>query len=139
MRLTRVVPREFTLVPLRDGSFLSIEAMDLTFHLVPVSYYDPLDPNSDYVPADFKRDGFIHCTDGADEMARTANRYYRANGEPHYYLYIDKARVTAPIRYEDAARLYPHIYGALNRDAIVAVRRAVLDADGGFLAPEALR
>jgi uncharacterized protein (DUF952 family) len=112
--------------------------MDLTFHLVPARYYDALDPNSDYVPGDFARDGFIHCTDGADEMARTANRYYQANVEPHYYLYIDKARVTAPIRYEDAARIYPHIYGALNRDAILAVRCAPRDADGVFLAPEAL-
>jgi uncharacterized protein (DUF952 family) len=110
--------------------------MDLTFHLVPKKYFDALDPHTDYVPRDFARDGFIHCTDGAEEMARTANRYYKLNAELHYYLYIDKARVCAPIRYDDAAQLYPHIYGALNRDAIVAVRAARREADGTFLAPE---
>lgn len=110
--------------------------MDLTFHLVPKTYFDALDPHADYVPRDFAREGFIHCTDGADEMARTANRYYKANAQAHYYLCIDKARVRAPIRYDDAARVYPHIYGALNRDAIVAVRVARREADGTFLPPE---
>jgi len=112
--------------------------MDITFHLVPQSYFDSLDPRVDYAPREFARDGFIHCTDGAAEMARTANRYYRSNPELHYYLYIDKPRVRASIRFDDAARLYPHIYGALNRDAIVAVRVAPRRVDGTFLEPEPL-
>jgi uncharacterized protein (DUF952 family) len=110
--------------------------MDVTFHLVSQSYFDSLDARAEYVPRDFAREGFIHCTDGAAEMARTANRYYQSNREPHYYLYIDKARVRAPIRYDDARRVYPHIYGALNRDAIIAVCPARRAADGTFLAPE---
>ena len=113
--------------------------MDLTYHLVPCKYFDSLDPQRDYVPEPFPRDGFIHCTDGADEMARTANRYYQSNTEPHYYLYIDKSRVRAPIRYDAEPHIYPHIYGALNHDAIVAIRPARRGLDGTFLAPEALR
>ena len=112
--------------------------MELTFHLVPKNYFDSLDPRRDYMPRDFAREGFIHCTDGAEEMARTANRYYRANAESHYYLYIDKARVRPPIRYDDPGKIYPHIYGALNRDAIVAVRDVRRGSDGTFLAPEPL-
>jgi len=112
--------------------------MDITYHLVPQSYFDSLDVRADYLPRDVAREGFIHCTDGADEMARTANRYYKANPEPHYYLYIDKTRVRAPIRYDDRTEIYPHIYGALNRDAIVAVYPARRAADGTFLPPEAL-
>ncbi|MBI4785664.1 MAG: DUF952 domain-containing protein [Chloroflexi bacterium] len=112
--------------------------MDLTFHLVPKRYYDALDAGADYVPRDFARDGFIHCTDAPDEMARVANAFYKADSEPHYYLYVDKMHVRAPVRYDDAARLYPHIYGALNRDAIIAVRLAYRQSDGTFLAPEPL-
>ena len=48
------------------------------------------------------------------------------------------SRVRAPIQYEDEARIYPHIYGALNRDAIVAVRAASRGVDGTFLEPEPL-
>jgi uncharacterized protein (DUF952 family) len=117
---------------------MTTQKIDLTFHLVPKEYFDALDVGVDYTPGDFARDGFIHCTDGAEEMARTANRYYQLNAELHYYLYIDKARVHAPIRYDDAAQLYPHIYGALNRDAIIAVRAARRETDGTFLAPESL-
>jgi MFS family permease/uncharacterized protein (DUF952 family) len=112
--------------------------MDITFHLVPQKYFDALDANQDYTPNDFDREGFIHCTDGADEMARTANRYYQSNAEAHYYLYIDQARVRAPMRYDATPRIYPHIYGALNRDAIIAVRPARRNADGIFLPPDTL-
>ncbi len=112
--------------------------MDIIYHLVPAAYYDALDPRADYVPSDYARDGFIHCTDAPAEMANVANRYYGTNAEPHYYIYIDKARVRAPIRYDDAACLYSHIYGALNRDAIRAVRPARREADGSFLPPETL-
>jgi uncharacterized protein (DUF952 family) len=101
-------------------------------------YFDALDPRADYVPEAFAREGFIHCTDGADEMTRIANQFYKSNPEPHYYLYIDKPRVRAPIRYEDAAKIYPHIYGTLNRDAIIAIRPARRTADGTFLPPEPL-
>ena len=112
--------------------------MNITYHLVPKSYYDSLDPARDYEPRDFAREGFIHCTDGAAEMARTANRYYQADSGAFYYLTIDKARVHAPIRYDDASKIYPHIYGALNRDAIIAIYPARRDANGIFLEPDAL-
>ncbi len=112
--------------------------MELTFHLVPQREFDALDTRADYTPADFARDGFIHCTDAPDEMARVANMYYGSNQEPYVYLYIDKARVHASVRYDDAAHLYPHIYGALNRDAVVAVRPARRTVDGTFMPPEPL-
>lgn len=112
--------------------------MDITFHLVPKSYFDSLDTKNNYIPFAFACEGFIHCTDGADEMSLVANTLYKSNLEPHYYLYIDKSRVGAPIRYEDAGHKYPHVYGALNRDAIVAIREARRNKDGKFLAPETL-
>ncbi|MCL5951003.1 MAG: DUF952 domain-containing protein [Chloroflexi bacterium] len=110
--------------------------MELTFHLTPRGYFDALDSAVDYIPSEFERDGFIHCTDGAEAMAQVATAYYKNNPEPHYYLYIDKDRVRAPIRYDDPDRRYPHIYGPLNRDAILSVRPARRLPDGTFLAPE---
>ena len=110
--------------------------MNITYHLVPKSYYDSLDSTRAYAPRDFAREGFIHCTDGTAEMARTANRYYQAEPGVFYYLSIDKTRVHAPIRYDDTAKIYPHIYGTLNRDAIIAIRAVRRDASGSFLEPE---
>ncbi|MBI3538018.1 MAG: DUF952 domain-containing protein [Chloroflexi bacterium] len=82
--------------------------MFITYHLVPQSYFD----------------------------AQDARAYYRAHLEPFYYLTIDTARVRAKWRYDDAAKKYPHIYGALNRDAIIAIQPARRAADGTFMPPE---
>lgn len=109
--------------------------MNLAFHLVSKKYFDSLDPKLDYRPEAFNRNGFIHCTDNPAEMARVANRFYKTETPSHLYLYIDKERVLAPIRYEDEGQKYPHIYGGLNRDAIVKIVVAERDEDGNFLAP----
>lgn len=112
--------------------------MAIIYHLVQKVYFDAQDPNSGYVPKAYARDGFIHCTKDAAEMARVANRFYNQEPPPHVYLYIDPAKVRAEIRYEDEGHLYPHIYGELNRDAIMAIRLAQRDKKGNFLPPERL-
>ena len=59
-------------------------------------------------------------------------------------LVIDPAKVTADVKFECpnpppgpssplAKVLFPHIYGPLNRDAIVEIRAATRAADGTFL------
>lgn len=106
---------------------------ELTFHLVPAEDYRDGDRSAPYRPAAFAADGFIHCTDGAENVAGVANRYYRDDRRMYVVLVIDKGRVEPPIRYEDPGRIYPHIYGALNRDAIVDIRPALRAADGSFL------
>jgi uncharacterized protein (DUF952 family) len=57
-------------------------------------------------------------------VARVAGAYYR--GVPGLLLLvIDPARVGPEIRYEAVPgqdRPYPHIYGPLNTDAVVAAR-----------------
>ncbi|MBF6600470.1 MAG: DUF952 domain-containing protein [Dehalococcoidia bacterium] len=108
---------------------------DHTLHLVPAAYFRDGDRSAPYVPERFDDDGFIHCTDGADELAATASRRYRDDRRMYVALVIDKRRVRASIRYEDERRIYPHIHGPLNRDAIVAVIPVLRAADGAFLAP----
>ncbi len=71
-------------------------------------------------------------------MARVANRFYRSENGPHIYLYIDTRKLQARTVYDDPERKYPHIYGGLNHDAVVAVKLARRDARGNFLPPEKL-
>ena len=106
-----------------------------TFHIVAGEYFRDCDSQAAYLPADFEREGFIHCTDGADNVAEVANRYYRDDLRMYVVLVIDKRRVTAPVVYEDDDRIYPHIYGPLNRDAILSIVPVLRDSDGSFLAP----
>jgi uncharacterized protein (DUF952 family) len=81
------------------------------------------------------REAFIHCTDGALNLAATANRHYRHTTGDFIALVIDLGKVTAPAKYEDAGQIYPHIYGPLNRDAIIGLVEVPRTSEGEFLPP----
>ncbi len=104
-----------------------------TFHYTPVDFFDSLDPAADYMPPAYKQEGFIHCTDGAANMVEVANLHYRQDPRDFYVLYLDKEKISSPIKYEDPNEIYPHIYGPLNRDAIVEQKHALRTLDGSFL------
>lgn len=105
-------------------------ARRVTFHLAPRAWFDSTDPAQPYTPEAFDRDGFVHCTDSLDELIAVGNRYYRDDARPFVALLIDVDALSSPVRYDDEARLYPHIYGPVDRSAIIAVR-TVRRADGG--------
>jgi uncharacterized protein (DUF952 family) len=107
-----------------------------TLHLVPAALFDASDTTAPYLPEAFDRDGFIHCTDGAQNVADVGNRYYRDDPRPFVVLVIDVAKVGERVVYEDDARIYPHIYGPLRREAIVAVAPVPRGVDGTFLPPQ---
>jgi uncharacterized protein (DUF952 family) len=113
------------------------ESAATTYHLVAAEYYRDCDSTAPYTPEPFADEGFIHCTDGAQNLADVANRYYKDDRRMYIALVIDTSRVTSEIRYEDEARIYPHIYGPLNRDAIVTILPMLREADGTFLPPGA--
>jgi len=107
----------------------------ITYHGTPKPYFDSLDPARPYVPRDYAKDGFIHTTEGREALALALNRYYKGDRDPYVVLVIDQDRVTAPVRYDDDARVFPHIYGPLNRDAIMRVVDIERAHDGTFLEP----
>ncbi len=107
----------------------------LTYHLVPRTEWEATDPSSSYVPAAFGVDGFVHCTDGAAELAATANRYFGSFSGDLLALVLDVGSLSAPVRYEDPGRIYPHVYGPIDRAAIVEVLTMRRDADGQWLPP----
>jgi len=109
--------------------------MNLIYHLVPAAYWRDLDPAAPYLPPDFESDGFIHCTRGLDLLVQVADTYYRNVPGEFLLLVIDETRVLAEIKYEDS---FPHIYGPLNRDAIVATHTMSRHADGRFDLPAAI-
>ena len=85
-------------------------------------------------------EGFIHAS-AASQVAGTANRFYRDVPGDLVLLVIDVGLLRAEVRYEDvpgADRPFPHIYGPLNVDAVVAARPFAAGPDGLFeFTPEA--
>jgi len=112
--------------------------MRLAYHGTPKRYFESLDRSQPYVPEPFAREGFIHTTEGREAVAITLTKYYKSSAEPWVVLYIDQDLVMSSIRYDDPAEVFPHIYGPLNRNAIVAVKDIGRAADGTFLKPEVL-
>ena len=108
----------------------------VTYHLVAEPYYQGSDPAEHYTPEVFDVDGFIHCTDGVENVIATANRYYKEDPRPFVALVINVDKVTAPVRYEDPERIFPHIYGPLNRESILSSLPVNRNADDAFLALE---
>ena len=107
----------------------------ITFHLVPRADWEAADTDQPYTPTDFAREGFVHCTDGADEVAATANRYFSQLQDDLLVLTIDRDRLSSEVKYEDVGRIYPHVYGPIDRAAIVEVRTMKRRPTGEFEAP----
>jgi glutathione S-transferase len=80
-------------------------------------------------------EGFIHCS-LAHQVEAVANLVYGGVGGL-LLLTIDPERVHAPIRYDPAetGEEFPHIYGPLNIDAVVAVQPFTPGPDGHFHFP----
>ena len=79
-------------------------------------------------------EGFIHASQ-ASQVTRTANKFYRDVHGDLVLLVIDPGLLRAEVRYEDvpgAELPFPHIYGPLNVDAVVAARPFAAGPDGIF-------
>jgi uncharacterized protein (DUF952 family) len=78
-------------------------------------------PAEDYRAASLESEGFIHCS-SAHQVAWAANRFCR-DAAALLVLEIETARLTSPLRIEPAGsgEEFPHVYGPINRSAVVAV------------------
>lgn len=106
----------------------------VTLHLTPEDVWDAQKTQPHYLPEAFPQDGFIHCTNGEDELIAVGNRYYQADKRPFIVLTVSLPRLQSAVTVEDPGRIFPHIHGPLNLDAVVAVRPVVRAADGAFIA-----
>lgn len=76
--------------------------------------------------------GFIHFST-RDQVLHVANTLF--HGQPGLVLLaVDPARLGAPLRYEEAhpGEYFPHLYGPLNLDAVIAVYPFPPQSDGSF-------
>jgi uncharacterized protein (DUF952 family) len=111
--------------------------MDVIYHLAPAARWRGWPADAPYLPTEYDVDGFVHCTAGDELMLKIANAVYHGAPGDFVLLAIDPQRLTAPLRWErstdELAALFPHIYGPIDRAAIVEVRAVRRGADGTFL------
>jgi uncharacterized protein (DUF952 family) len=114
----------------------------IVLHLMPVAAWRSWMAGGSYEPASLAGEGFVHCTAGDELMLDVANRFY-AGADDVVAVSLQTDRLTGEVRWEapahpDGARAradeprFPHVYGPLDRDAVVGARRLVQDAGGRF-------
>ncbi|CAF2635923.1 unnamed protein product [Rotaria sp. Silwood2] len=113
--------------------------MSLIYHLAPTSRWYSWPENTPYLPAEYDKDGFIHCTSGDELMIKVANRFYKNVAGDYVLFVIDTMKLkdpASPVKWEKASEfdsLFPHIYGPIDRKAIVEVRSVQRADDGTFV------
>lgn len=81
-------------------------------------------------------EGFIHCSK-PDQVIEVANYVFKGT-QDLVLLVIDENKVISEIKYEDPGnnKLYPHIYGQLNLDAVIKIVDFPTNEDGTFSLPK---
>src|SRR5258708_500884 len=80
--------------------------------------------------------GFIHCS-RAEQVVAVANGIVPGRNDL-LLLEIDEAKVIPKIIYENlegGEKLFPHIYGPLNEDSIIAIHPFLWKKEQGYLLP----
>jgi uncharacterized protein (DUF952 family) len=104
-----------------------------TYHLTPADWWAAADPDGPLTAPSLDAEGFIHCTDGAANMVETANRHYADDPRDFVVVTVDLDRVASRWTVTDAAAIFPHVFGPIDRAAIVEVVPAPRDAARRFI------
>src|SRR6266403_1651678 len=104
--------------------------MAIIFHITKRTSWDEARASGAYRPEMFPVEGFIHCSTRKQVIAVANARFHGQNGL--ILLSIDTDKASAGIVYENlegGQQLFPHIYGALNTDAVIDVANFEPEAD----------
>jgi len=94
------------------------------------------EPDKPYAAPSLQTEGFIHCSGDRPTLMAVANRFYRDHPGNWIVLVIDPQRLSAPLQWDQVEDgTFPHLYGPLNRDAVVGIVPLPRADDGSFLPP----
>ncbi|MEC4020881.1 DUF952 domain-containing protein [Streptomyces sp. H27-D2] len=111
----------------------------MIFHVLPLDDW-LADPGRPYAPPTLARDGFVHCSADEAGTLAVADGFYRDVPGPLMALMIDEAALKVMVRWEAAdpapppgvapGTLFPHVYGHIDRSAVVGMLEVQRDARG---------
>jgi uncharacterized protein (DUF952 family) len=106
----------------------------MIYHLIARTTWEQL-PAGPYSPASLASEGFTHCS-YQHQVAWAANKFH-SKASDLLALAIDPERLSSPVRAEDpgCGERFPHIYGAIDRDAVVQVHTMQRGTDSQWVFP----
>ncbi|MDX2303553.1 MAG: DUF952 domain-containing protein [Microscillaceae bacterium] len=106
---------------------------NILFHICTKSDWESAQKEGVYKAKSLESEGFIHCSTPL-QLVDTANLLFKGQGNL-LLLFIDQNKVNAEIKFENTLggeQLFPHIYGALNLDAVDHFQAFEPNSDGYF-------
>ena len=96
----------------------------MLLHITPAAHWQTAQQEGSYRAESLATEGFIHCST-IGQIDWVVEKFYKGQTDLRL-LYIDPAKVQPDVRYEEVPGVpvenhFPHIYGALNLDAVVYV------------------
>lgn len=91
------------------------------YHIVLPDIWEKFKDQDFYYATSLSTEGFIHCS-FAEQLEGVLNRYY-SGVEKVLILTIKSEMLTSELVNEPSTNneIYPHIYGQINRDAIIEI------------------
>lgn len=95
--------------------------MNTILHITARQDWEKAKSTGIYRADSLETEGFIHCSSAA-QVVKTANLWFK-NQTDLLLLFINSEKVESEIRYDIVRKneAFPHIYGALNTDAVFKV------------------
>jgi uncharacterized protein (DUF952 family) len=95
--------------------------MNHIYHITKSNWWNRFSTSDDYESETLREEGFIHCST-REQVEGVLERYY-ANQKELLLLHINPSLLNTELKYEVATfgQSFPHVYGKINRDAIVKV------------------
>ena len=97
--------------------------MNLIYHVVSAADWAKQDSQPTYEAASLQTEGFIHLS-RKEQVEGVLSRYYQQVPDL-LLLHVDVDKLMATLTYEAATNneQFPHLYGPLNKDAVVLIER----------------
>jgi uncharacterized protein (DUF952 family) len=94
---------------------------ELIYHITSSAWWNEQSSTDFYATETLDKEGFIHCST-SEQVKGTLDRYY-ANQNGLLLLHIDPTLLKAELKFEKSTNdeLFPHVFGEINKDAIVKV------------------
>ncbi|MFK7978624.1 MAG: DUF952 domain-containing protein [Saprospiraceae bacterium] len=95
---------------------------NIIYHVVMPDYWQQFSEKVAYTPPTFAAEGFIHCCTKA-QIEYVLTTYFVGIKEV-LLLKIDTTLLESELKVEPAnGQHFPHIYGAINKSAIIAIEK----------------
>jgi uncharacterized protein (DUF952 family) len=112
----------------------------LILHITTEPAWNDAQAAGEYRPGSLESEGFVHCS-LPTQVTHVADWFYR-DVPDLVLLCVDPSRLTSPLRWEPSADQFPgdfpHVYGPIAVDAVVAAVPWVRGEDG-FELPDGIR